>query len=143
MAVFLGVALLFNTAFLVAVVHGESMLPSYHDGQLVLVRRLGLLGRAPHRGDVVVVAKSGDYIIKRLAYLPGDTIRGWQARSFWRVREFFDVSPDPAGGLTLKVPPGNYVVLGDNRAVSDDSRSFGPVRAPDILGTAVNAPPAP
>lgn len=37
----------------------------------------------------------------------------------------------------VKVPPGQYFVLGDNRAVSDDSRFWGPVPAGSIIGTVV------
>jgi signal peptidase I len=38
----------------------------------------------------------------------------------------------------VKVPAGDYYVLGDNRAGSDDSRFWGPVPSSWILGTAVD-----
>ena len=83
---------------------------------------------------------------KRIGYLPGDIIGPREAFRYRRAREYFDVTwlPTPRGSwprFQLKVPPGFYVVLGDNRAVSDDSRSFGPVAAGDIIGRVVNAPP--
>ena len=37
----------------------------------------------------------------------------------------------------VTVPPGDYYLLGDNRADSDDSRFWGPVPAAWIVGTAV------
>jgi signal peptidase I len=43
------------------------------------------------------------------------------------------------GGLPLNrtvVPPGYYLLLGDNRTVSDDSRAWGLEPRGDILGVA-------
>lgn len=144
---FLLVAGFFATTFRLAVVHGQSMLPTYHDGQVVLVNKLKSIGGPLRRGDVVLVEKRPDVLIKRIAYLPGDIIGPKESFRYRRAWEYFDVIrlPTPPGMFPireLKVPPGYYVVLGDNRAVSDDSRSFGPVPASDILGRVVNAPSA-
>jgi len=35
---------------------------------------------------------------------------------------------------TIRLPPGNYFMLGDNRGASDDSRFWGPVPKQQILG---------
>jgi len=37
----------------------------------------------------------------------------------------------------MRVPPENYYVMGDNRGVSKDSRSFGPVADEHVVGRAV------
>jgi signal peptidase I len=37
----------------------------------------------------------------------------------------------------IRVPPGEYYLLGDNRGVSDDSRFWGPVPSAWIIGTVV------
>lgn len=122
--------------FRVAEVHGDSMLPTFHNGQLVLVTRFH---RGPwQRGDVVLAKVGDDILIKRIAALPGDTIPLERARAFRHVLEFFDTTGDPQA--PLRVPAGFVVVLGDNWQVSDDSRSFGPVAIKDILGSVVNAP---
>lgn len=92
------------------VVDGPSMEPAYRSGDRVLVNRFAYLRREPAVGDVVVLRdpeRPGHHLLKRVAQAP-------------------DRAPGPAG----------YFVLGDNLARSRDSRTFGLVRRPDILGRA-------
>src|SRR5579872_1751828 len=135
---FVVLVLFLTTSFRLAVVRGDSMLPSYHDGQFVLVNRLALLGGPLRTGDVVLVHVGHDTLIKRVAYLPGQTIQEEETPLFRRVKDYFNVTSVPDDGLTMRwpkltVPPGYIVVLGDNRSVSEDSRLFGPVSEHDIL----------
>jgi signal peptidase I len=133
------VLLLFLLAeFRVVVIHGESMLPSYHDGQTVLVNQLTLFGSHWKRGDVVLVRANNEILIKRIFRLQGETLTLAESRRFQGVKEFFE--PTNRKDAPFKVPAGYVVVLGDNAAVSDDSRSFGPVKLSDILGSVFNAP---
>jgi signal peptidase I len=143
-ALFALVAFSFVVTFRLVVIRGDSMLPSYRDGQIVLVNRFSALTGPLRRGDVVLVKTAKDVIIKRIAYMPGDTIGPLESRAFRRVWDFFEVERPQEGPeylARLKVPPGFVVVLGDNLAASDDSRSIGPIALEDILGRAVNAPP--
>jgi signal peptidase I len=92
------------------VVQGPSMEPAYRPGDRVLVNRLAYLLHGPVAGDVVVLndpERPGHQLLKRVAQAPGD-------------------APGPAG----------YFVLGDNRARSRDSRTFGLVQRTDIIGRA-------
>jgi signal peptidase I len=153
-SIFLVVVLVFTFTFRMAVVHGDSMLPTFRDGQLLLVNRFHAINGPLRRDDVVLAKMNNDVIIKRIAYLPGDIIRAPEAFRFRRVLEFFEVvrEPVPPGEqsgpnerpgmerMSLKVPPGFVVLLGDNRRNSEDSRTFGPVQVSDILGRVVNAP---
>src|SRR5580658_3385913 len=72
--VFLVLVVIFMTAFRMGVVSGVSMQPTYQDGQIVLVRRIGTYGRKLRRGDVVLVRNEHDVIIKRVFRLPGEEI---------------------------------------------------------------------
>jgi signal peptidase I len=92
------------------VVDGPSMEPAFRSGDRVLVNRLAYLRRGPDVGDVVVLRdpeRPGHQLLKRVAMTP-------------------ERAPGRAG----------YFVLGDNGARSRDSRTFGLVQRPDILGRA-------
>jgi type IV secretory pathway protease TraF len=89
------------------------MLPKLTPGQRVRVRRKP--PAAVRAGDVVLAEapRPRTYqIIKRAVAVPGDP------------------APDGRG----EVPPGMYVLLGDNSAASFDSRHFGYLPARHILG---------
>lgn len=147
--VFLCVAAGFTVTFQMAVVHGKSMMPTYKDGEVVLVNRLTKGPAQLHRGDVILVHSGKDLLIKRLVYMPGDMIATRYTPAFQpSARQYFEEIRQPGqttndNAVQLKVPPGYIVVLGDNLAVSDDSREFGPVAFSDVLGRVVSAPPPP
>jgi signal peptidase I len=126
------------TSFRVTVVHGDSMLPTYKSGQMVIVNRLS---RGHQRGDVVLVEAGNEVLIKRIAYLAGDEMPADHAWMFGDVAHYFEATQNQ--NAPLKVPAGHVVVLGDNPNVSDDSRSFGPVPIDQIYGRVVNAPSRP
>ena len=125
----------------VSVVRGHSMEPCLHDGDRLVVDRVGpsLLGL--HRFDVVVLANprdnSVDYV-KRIAGLPGDRI-AIHSGKLWiddhAVAEDFAPIADHAELPTLVVPDGHVFVLGDNRPISCDSREFGLVPLELLRGT--------
>ena len=126
------------TSFRVTVVHGDSMLPTYKNGQMVIVNRLS---RGYRRGDVVLVEAGNEVLIKRIAYLAGDEMPLNHTWMFGEVAHYFEATQNLRA--PLKVPAGHVVVLGDNLNVSDDSRAFGPVPVEQIYGRVVNAPSRP
>ncbi len=148
-AVFLVVVFAFVMTYRMAVVHGESMEPTYQNGQVVLVRRAGLLGLPLHHNDVILIRKDRDVLIKRVYRLPGEEIDDPEIRRltfFNNVADYYEQKKvqTPEGEVTrLIVPEGFVVVLGDNRRVSEDSRLFGPLPLRNVLGTVVGAPPPP
>ena len=86
---------------------------------------------------------SSETFIKRVVGLPGDriSIRGGHVyRNGVREKDSYIDPCDGSGSCdfpgTIKVPRGDYYMMGDNRGASDDSRFWGPVPRSWIIGTA-------
>lgn len=150
--VFLIVVLLFVTTFRMGVVRGESMMPTYQNGQVVLVRRHNWLSPRIKRDDVVLLRRGRDVLIKRVRYLPGDVITDWVVSQYIRlmdrtngIGDYYEQQPGntPSEGPRYSLPAGFIFVMGDNRGASEDSRQFGPVPLHDVLGIVVASPPPP
>jgi signal peptidase I len=94
--------------------------------------------------DLPIPEESRAIFIKRVVAGPGDTIAivdGHAVRDGVTLDEPYVTScMDMACNFrsAVKVPAGDYYVLGDNRSGSDDSRFWGPVPSGWILGTAVD-----
>jgi signal peptidase I len=139
----IAILLVFYVFFSSAVVVGQSMEPTLHGGDYLLVSRGD---SAPHRGDVVVasVLDRGvpTELVKRVVAVGGDTVvvRGDVA--------IVNGTPEPQRGQVIipqfavsepliHVPPGSVYLMGDNRANSEDSRYIGPVSDASIEGKVV------
>lgn len=130
--------LLFTLIIGAARVSGYSMHPTYDNGQIVVFSRLQ---KDYEKGDVVSIKMAnGERYIKRVIAVGGDQVE--------IIDGVFYVNGEvelecPAHGLTeaqegIKYPytvkPGAYFVLGDNREVSIDSRTYGAVASTQIRG---------
>ncbi len=146
------------------IIDGSSMFPTLQTGQRLLVNRFvyaradtgplgplagddGYIFHGPARGDIIVFHPPGGNdadFVKRVIGLPGDTvdIRGGAVYvtdiDGVTVREEYTTQTTSAqgGSYPRVVPEGQYFVLGDNRRVSNDSRSWGFVMADDVVGRA-------
>ena len=107
-------------------VQSHSMAPMLRDGALAPTRQLGRHTRI-HRGDVVVVdsRELGRHVIKRVVGLPSETVAiqagqvhidGQPLAEPYASRSVFS--------HTFEVPPGHYLLLGDQRDASSDSRTW-------------------
>ncbi len=120
-------------------ISGDSMSPTLNDGESVMYLRIHPNYKV---GDIVALkVPSGDYYVKRIVALPGDTvdIRRNTVYVNGKVEEL-----DVEEGITkrqkgtvvypYKVSDGYYFTLGDNRKVSVDSRYYGEVTKGRIKG---------
>lgn len=97
----------------------------------------------PQACDQPTARESTQTFIKRVVGLPGDRISIRDGHVF---RDGVpEVAPyaEPCGGgpdcnfpQTIRVPAGDYYMMGDNRGLSDDSRFWGPVPQKWIIGVA-------
>jgi signal peptidase I len=103
------------------------MAPALTDGQLVLTRSLRP-APAVGRGDVVVLdspVEPDRSVVKRVVGLPGEHVTFDAGRVSIDGRALSEpyASPSVFHG-EYDVPPGHFLVLGDNRDASSDSRSW-------------------
>jgi signal peptidase I len=150
-AVAIAAALLIKTFVLESYyIPSASMVPTLKVGNRILVDKLSYDFHGVHRGDLVVfgrpprdVGEPGiTDLVKRIIGLPGEHIssRGNQVLINGRVlREPWLPRNDQLGQPIEPqvIPKGEYFVMGDNRADSLDSRSFGPIPASLIVGRVV------
>jgi signal peptidase I len=126
-------------------VSGPSMAPHVSSGEFVITNTLAYRFSKPRRGDVVAFAHDGvtpELYIKRVVGLPGDRIRidrGTVYVNGSRLSEPYVQYRDDRSAAETTVPANEVYVLGDNRAVSQDSRVFGPVPDRELIGKAVAA----
>ena len=126
------------------VVQGLSMEPTLYAGQRLLISRFRS-HRPCKRGDIVVIkdldGTNLDYI-KRIIGLPGEhvlirnseiLIDGSRLKEAYLKDDEFLKSDSVSEWALME---GEYVVFGDNRNHSNDSRKFGPVLDRNILGIA-------
>lgn len=137
------VALLLRT-FVVSFyrVLGPSMQPTFYTDERLLVDKISYHFGEIRRFDVVVCHYPGsdDYYVKRVIALPGDTIwidEGVVYVNGEELEEPYVVNRDDTSMPETVVPADSYMVFGDNRADSMDSRSIGAISRDAIVGRAV------
>lgn len=141
----LAVLLLIATAFFMRTspVDGLSMEPRVPAGELLLINTLAYKLGPVRRGDVVAFrhdAPNPETYIKRIVGLPGERVEvrdGVVLVDGRPLSEPYVRFSDRRSAAAVTVPPHAYYVLGDNRAESDDSRTWGVLHESDVLGKAL------
>ena len=125
------------------IVHGQSMEPSLHESQRVIIDLLSYRFRPPRRGEIIVLRISPKAkqppLIKRVIGLPGELVAIHDGAVYINghpLQEPYLAQNTPGQMPSRRVPPGHVFVLGDNRAHSNDSRYFGMVPMSQIIGRA-------
>lgn len=121
-------------------VKGESMVPNFGDGELLLTEKVTYRLYRPQRGDVIVFQAPGRKVdfIKRVIGLPDEEIKVENGSIYINGQKLDEPyeTQFTEGTLKLTVPQNEYFVLGDNRGASSDSRSFGSIKKNTIRGKA-------
>jgi signal peptidase I len=123
----------------VSIVDGLSMAPAYPPGTRVYTAPITTPLR---RGDVVLL-DDGDreYALKRIVGLPGETVHLWRGSVFinrrllrepYLARLTYTFPDERTRVYAFQLGPDQYLVLGDNRSRSIDSRVYGPVERKQI-----------
>lgn len=133
------------------IIQQESMQPTFYSNDYVVVSKqsYSIFGDI-ERGDVIVFRSSlldenGDQksLIKRVIGLPGDTIEiknGYVILNGVIIQEDYLAEQGVSGEMEqITVDEGKIFVMGDNRAVSQDSRSpeVGQVDQDTVIGKVV------
>jgi signal peptidase I len=143
-----------------------SMLPTLAINQRILANRLAthpgvgdvVVFHPPHGADLgsgqcgaggvgpcdrPLAGESEQTFVKRVVGLPGDVLRILGGHVIRNGRPEPDAYITPCGGAaectfsdSIRVPAGDYYMMGDNRGDSDDSRFWGPVPQRYIIGVA-------
>lgn len=139
----LAVYLLLTLFIGIGIVHGDSMEPNVHNGDIYLIWRLS---GGYEYGDVLFFesAGAGELLVKRVIGVPGDTVElsgdGQVIVNNVILFEPFVYSETYARDGNIEYPltlgKDEYFVLGDNRGVSIDSRDsrVGVIKKSDIKG---------
>jgi signal peptidase I len=128
----------------------DSMLPTLHIGDRVVVEKVLYYIHPPAMGDIVVFAPpeqlqeqgftQDQAFIKRIIGLPGQTVavkKGLVYLNDKPVVEKYIAEPPKYQWGPYRVPENQYFVMGDNRNNSNDSSRWGFLPQKNIIGRAV------
>jgi len=143
--------IIYSTIAVPEIVWGSSMEPNFKTNERILVEKLSrFYDPTYNRGEVVVLKpeNSSKHLIKRVIGVPGDVFKIYDCNVFVSVDNTRYILEEPylkegtctlggtqiENGRSFKIQDNEYVVLGDNREVSLDSRVIGIVSKDDIVG---------
>ncbi len=148
--VFISVSIIVLTFLFLAqplVVTGDSMQPIFADKEQLIIEKISIKYKELGRGEIIVIKHPDDpklLVIKRVIGLPNETfmilngsiyIDGKLLNELYLSEDtqtnerFYILEGEP-----LTIPENAYILLGDNRSNSSDSRTWGPIDMESIVG---------
>jgi len=128
-------------------VPSKAMQPTIWRGARVVADSHFFRRHSINRRDVIIYKRENLSLVKRVEAIPGDVIEGKNGTIFLNGKELdegFEKPVEPADSFLLtfgpvKILPGEYFVLGDNRPMSLDSRAptYGQIKENEINGRAL------
>lgn len=128
-------------------VRGDSMLPTLHENDYLIINKIGYKVGEPKNGDVIVFKSDLEQndgtnkdLVKRIIGIEGDRIIIKDGKVYVNDKllneTYLSQGMDTKGDIDLVIPQGKLFVLGDNREVSLDSRyeQVGLVDISDVEG---------
>lgn len=127
--------------FSTSIVEGESMAPTLDNGDRIVFNKVVYMIGEPKRGDIVIIKRPLKNYVKRVIALPGETIE-IRDQELYINNELYEQtfiteeSKNRTGNFgPIDVPVDSYFVMGDNRAISKDSRNgLGFIEGENIIG---------
>lgn len=130
------------------IVSGASMDPTFSTGHYLIIDEISYRFSKPERGDVIILKYPKDpktFFVKRIIGLPGETvtidngivaITSTTGSTSILKDDFIDQKNKIGDSSKTVLLNDEYFVMGDNRAQSSDSRSWGPLPKDLIVGRA-------
>ncbi len=131
-------------------VTGDSMYPNFHDKEQIIAEKMSVNVNSLKRGDIVIFKhpfEKDRLLIKRLIGLPEENLAlkdgGIYINGEKLNEPYLSADVKTKGqrileeGPEYKVPKNSYVVMGDNRTESTDSREWGYVKKELIVGKGI------
>ncbi len=130
------------------IVSGSSMVPTFHNGEYLIIDEISYRIKNPERGEVIVFRYPNDtkkFFIKRIIGLPNETIdiegkevtvTNSEHPEGFKLEQPY-VQNTSSNNVHTELKDNEYFVMGDNRIASSDSRYWGAVPENLIIGRAL------
>jgi signal peptidase I len=128
-------------------VDGDSMFPTFKHQEQIVAEKLTLNYRKPERGEVMIFehpTAKGELIIKRVIGMPQERLlikdNSVYINDNILNEPYLTENTITEGNITIKenteflIPENHYVLMGDNRGKSTDSRYWGPISIEGMVG---------